>query len=377
MSAVGSSSDNQKFVVYSFSGSKEKFQEWKIKTLSLSRVHKVHRFLTQKVALPTEQEAEVKGENSTEYKTYESNVKAYDLLVRSCTGVPLSLIESVEDGNAYEAWQKLLSKYETKKEDVQALEESWNGCKLEGMSIDPVEWFLKLDRINRLLESIDVKYKKDEVQLAGHILNNVGKDYAAVVTSIEASGNTKDVDMIKDAIERHWKKNRSSSGKGLSEAFVAESKFTGTCNYCKKPNHKWKDCFKRKADLKKKDEGGRTAGAGNKGTVGGAMKCWLCGGPHAKKECSKYKGGKGKEVHTVYEEGMFLCEAVSVTPAPTYKEVLLMQHEVNTITPVAINYDADSESVEEEEEDVINNEEVDDEIDDLIELAFCQRIDNA
>ena len=275
--------ENSKFVVYSFSGSKEKFQEWKVKTLSLSRVHKVHRYLTQKMSIPTEQEAENKGESSSEYKTYEGNVKAYDLLVRSCTGIPLGLIESVESGNAYEAWEKLLSKYETTKEDIQSLEEEWNSCKLDGLSTDPVEWFLKLDRINRLLESIDLKYKKDDVQIAGHVLNNVSKEYSGVVTSIEASGKTKDVEAIQDAIERHWKKNKSSaSGKGLGEAYSMEygkQKFTGICNYCKKPGHKWADCFKRKADLKKKNDGGGGGKKpGNDQNGSSSKKCWICGG---------------------------------------------------------------------------------------------------
>ena len=134
-----SGTETSKFVVYSFSGTKEKFQEWKIKTLSLACVHKVHRFLTKKETIPTEQEAENKDETSKEYKTYKGNVKAYDLLVRSCTSTPLGLVETVKDGNAFEVWNKLLGKYETTKEDVQSLEESWNSCKLKGLSMDPVE----------------------------------------------------------------------------------------------------------------------------------------------------------------------------------------------------------------------------------------------
>ena len=246
--STSNDSSSHKFIVYSFSGTKEKFQEWKVKTLSLARVHKVHRYFTQKLTIPSEQEAENKGENSDEYRTYEGNVRAFDLLVRSCTGVPLGLIESVQDGNAYEAWGKLIAKYETTKSDVQSLEEQWNACKLESTSTDPVEWFLKLDRINRMLSSIDPKYMKDDVQVAGHILNGVCKEYATVVTSIETSGNTKDVTVIQESIEKHWKKLKGSGGikSALGEAFVAE-KFKGICNYCKKSGHKFADCYKRQA----------------------------------------------------------------------------------------------------------------------------------
>ena len=327
MSASGT--ESSKFVVYSFSGSKEKFQEWKVKTLSLSRVHKVHRYLTQKLVIPTEQEAENKGESSSEYKAYEGNVKAYDLLVRSCTGIPLGLIESVESGNAFEAWEKLISKYETTKEDVQSLEERWNGCKLDGLTQDPLEWFLHLDRINRLLESIDKKYKKDEVQIAGHLLNNVGKDYSSVVTGLEASGKTKDVEAIQDAFKRHWKKYKSTGSKGgLGEAYALEGKkFTGICNYCKKPGHKWADCFKRKADMKKKGEGGKKKEDGSQSQS--SKKCWVCGGDHLKKDCPKRNNGsKNNELNTIFEDSMYCCE---VQDGVSYKDVLV--GEINMCIP--------------------------------------------
>ena len=184
--------------------------------MNLVSIHKVHCYLTQKVTLPAEQEAKNKGESLGKFKTYDGNVKAYDLLVRSFTGIPLSLIKSVDSGNACKMWEKLLSKYKMEKENTQSLEEEWNSCKLEGLLTDPVGWFLKLDRINRLLELLDLKYKKDDVQLAEPMLNNVGKEYSGVVTSIEASGKTKGIDAIKDVIERHWKKNKTSGGsKGL------------------------------------------------------------------------------------------------------------------------------------------------------------------
>ena len=64
MSGTTSGSDSHKFVVYAFSGSKEKFQEWKVKTLGLARVHKVSRYLTTQIAIPTEAEAEVLSETT-------------------------------------------------------------------------------------------------------------------------------------------------------------------------------------------------------------------------------------------------------------------------------------------------------------------------
>ena len=146
----------------------------------------------------------------------------------------------VDEGNAYLAWKKLLNKYKTSKEDVQDIEERWADCKLNSIATDPTEWFLDIDRINRLFQSIDPKYKKDEVQVVGHMLKNMYSEYDSVVTGIETSGKTKDVDVIQDAVEKHYKKKNPTkpSGNNLGEAFFlanGKKKFTGKCNYCGKP----------------------------------------------------------------------------------------------------------------------------------------------
>ena len=104
-----------KTVVYSFGGDKAKFAEWKAKTLSLARVHKVSTYLTTDMTVPTEAEIEGKDESDALVKAYDKNVKAFDILVRSCTDTPLMLIQSVENGNARKAWKALLEKYEAKK----------------------------------------------------------------------------------------------------------------------------------------------------------------------------------------------------------------------------------------------------------------------
>ena len=93
MTTVSSAAtESHKYVVYSFSGTKEKFQEWKIKTLSLARVQKIQKYLTTEIVIPDEDAADAAAEGSNTRKTYDANVKAFDLLIRSCTGVPLGLV---------------------------------------------------------------------------------------------------------------------------------------------------------------------------------------------------------------------------------------------------------------------------------------------
>ena len=355
-SNAGDSGMSQKFVVYSFSGSKERFQEWKTKTLSLSRVHKVYKYLTTEIEdIPDEDEAEDWDSTSSEYKKYEKNVKADDLLVRSCTGTPLGLIEKVEEGNAHEAWKALLKEYETSDDDVHELEAKWIDCKLSNFGTNPTDWFLKLDRINRLLESIGSKYRKDEIQYSGHIIKNMCSEYKTVVTSLVTSGKSADLEAIQDAVKKHWKEHgEGSKGGELSEAFYLEGgkKFQGVCNYCKKPGHKWKDCFKRKADAKN-GNGGRNPGNNFRSGSGGGRnyrpipnfsekkKCWLCGGDHLKKDCKLYRNNKQQgrdernELNHVFDDGIFMCEYVKVNK-PSYKDVVVLG-EINLSVPTQVN----------------------------------------
>ena len=150
-------------------------------------------------------------------------MNAYDLLVRSCTGTHLGLIEKVTDANAHEAWKALLKEYETNDDDVHELEAKWSKCKLENFGMNPTDWFLKLDRINRLLESIGTRYGKDDLQYPGHIIKNMCSEYKTVVTSLVTSGKSNDLDAIKDAVKKHWKEHGSDSqGNGMSEAFYME-----------------------------------------------------------------------------------------------------------------------------------------------------------
>ena len=207
----------------------------------------------------------------------------------------MSIVNSVQDDNAYQAWVKLLKKYETDEGDIQELEWRWTNCKLEDFRTDPDTWFLDMDHLNQLLGSIDKKYKKDELQISAHIFNNMCEEYSSVVTSLETSGATDDIQHIQDSISKHWKKNQKKEGpKSLNEAFFVSS---DACTYCGKKNHKYEDCFKRLRDSKNKELSEKYER--NRGKEyekpnnyqSGERKCWLCGGDHLKSNAQDTEEG--------------------------------------------------------------------------------------
>lgn len=58
------------------------------------------------------------------------------------------------------------------------------------------------------------------------------------------------------------------------------------CGHCGKKGHTDVQCWKKHPELRPKSKGNGDGGKKKKGP------CWICGGPHQKKECSKYKGNK-------------------------------------------------------------------------------------
>ena len=202
------------------------------------------------------------------------------------------------------------------------------------------------------------------MQIAGHILNNMSKDYSAVVTSIEASGKIGDVEAIQEAVQKHWKKNNASGSKSknLGETFVTE-KFKGTCNYCKKPSHKFADCWKHQADLKKKGNNGDNDNSKK------PVKCWICGGPHPKKQCPKYKGNKNNsnEMNHMFEEGMLLCTPIKKEEEPKVKELNLSVPVLSELKENSNNEDEGSVVIVQGINDATSTTNVDDQQNELIQ----------
>ena len=105
-----------------------------------------------------------------------------------------------------------------------------------------------------------------------------------------------------------------------------KQKFTGTCNYYKKLRYKWADCFKRKADLKKNNEGGGKKE--DNGSNLSSKKCWVCGVNHLKKDCPKRNDRNNNKLNMIFKDIMFCCE---VQPGVIYKDVLM--GEINMCIP--------------------------------------------
>ena len=125
-----------------FSGKGSDFNEWKIKTLSLARGKKFDVYLLEDGSKSTDQDV-VDNHNNR-------NADMWDQLPLSLSGTAFSVIQEA-DGDAHEAWNLLLDKYNMsseKKLSLTDVTEEWNDSRLCSTKVDPDDWFTYLYRVN-------------------------------------------------------------------------------------------------------------------------------------------------------------------------------------------------------------------------------------
>ena len=107
---------------FKFDGDDDEWPEWKKKTLALARKKGYADALTTNLA------------GSSSSAEVQRNSEAYDLLLISCKKTPFGIVDR-KNGNAYEAWNALIKKYEASHlMDLIHLDQEFANCKLRDAS---------------------------------------------------------------------------------------------------------------------------------------------------------------------------------------------------------------------------------------------------
>ena len=180
---------------------------------------------------------------------HSDNTEAYDQILMGCSGIPLGLVKRAK-GKARLAIETLDEKYAGAEDtDLTTLLNEFNGCKLEGTTTDPVEWFVKLDSINEKLGNIEEQYQKKDYEMKAHLLGNLPAEYSDVKTKISGKEKEYTVTAIEKEIRNKWKRDFKVDGKNEKDqkALMASSgkskrKFKGRCRKCGIQGHKASEC---------------------------------------------------------------------------------------------------------------------------------------
>jgi len=285
--------------VIPFGGKHEDWPMWSKKFLARSRER-----CYKEVLLGTSEEATT---DEAKLKLRLSNEKAYTDLLLSCSdevsfgAVEEAVTDELPDGDAKKAWANLVAKYEPKTSGTLVLlKKEFFASKMESAEADPDEWIASLERTRQRLRMMKSVVTDEDLMI--HILNNLPKDYDAIVEQLEddlaASGPNKlTLERVRDKLRIKFQRLHRDDAADQKETALAAGnflpKFKGLCRVCGKQGHKGSDCWQNKNKGSGQSTantnptgGGRGNGGGGNGNGGRRNgggrgrfdgKCFYCG----------------------------------------------------------------------------------------------------
>ena len=184
------------------------------------------------------------------------------------------------------------------KEDVQVVQRKFDELKLSDGDA-PSVFFTELEDINNKFdyfqEAGGKSYKKDATELIIKITESVAKDskYGTTIETYETSTSKSTMtsaaklDNLKSALTRYYEKNfqRNGSKTGTGKV-IMNATDVKVCGHCGRKCHTDVQCWKKDPELRPKP---KPKGNDNGGKKKGKGSCWLCGGPHQKKDALSIK----------------------------------------------------------------------------------------
>jgi hypothetical protein len=264
-----------------FSGTKEGYHMWEIQMRAFLRELGCAEALRR-----TDLEAEVgdrliRKKNDTAYARIAIPIMSDDsvnaeLIKRSVSSV-------YPEGDAALAWQALADRFEPKNAvDQQTLMTELFASTLENGSKDHEVWILELQRMQTKLNAMGAT--ESDNMVIGHILSRLASEYDHVDDNL-ASRENKTIASVSSILKDIYERLKKGENFRSTEAtvLVGYKKFSGDCRYCGKKGHKAAECFKKRDDLKNKNDGGKN----KRGFQGECHHCGKKG--HKKAECFKLK----------------------------------------------------------------------------------------
>lgn len=284
--------------LFKFDGDEANWLEWSTKTLSLAKT-KGFRLAYATDTKPCSDTVYETTATEKERKVYETNDRAYQLLIISCTGIAFGLVNQAKtkdliDGDAFMAWKNLCDRYAPHEvSDLIQLSSDFSNCALG--TYDPDEWFIKLDLIRNRMTQINAKFEKEDEEVIAHILNKLPAEYSEVVTNVEGMSSMTLRD-VKAKIRAFYKRKFKDTNTAKELAMTAGGKFKGQCRNCGKQGHKASECRSKSNVAGDKGQKDKKTG----------VKCFNCNkfAGHYAKDCPELK--KTKTSDDKKETGMFV-----------------------------------------------------------------------
>jgi len=117
------------------------------------------------------------------------NDLAYDYMAKTCTDDALEYMWAAKTANSYGdvhmAWKGLYERYQSIKDDLIALSEEYDNCKLKKASDNPCQWYAELEYLQLQMERTGMQ-KKTEAEVVAIIMDRMPAKYEVVTSALRA-----------------------------------------------------------------------------------------------------------------------------------------------------------------------------------------------
>ena len=301
-----------------FDGTDAKWHVWKAKFVAYACYKGFEGILSGDEVSPGERDSagmKIVPSDNDEKRAKRNNTVAYASLIMACQSGPFGYVngarsEEFPNGNAKEAWDKLVSTYESSNmANVIALSGQWTKCTINENE-NPDIWFVELDRIRERLSHTSSAIS-DGAYVA-HVINNLPEVYKSlVVGKFGLASSELTIQEVKKNVRDYYDlyvRDETKTNKNGEQAFFSKSKFKGDCRKCGKYGHKAVDCRSKGNTTEKRE---LTPEQRNKRKN---VKCYNCQKMgHYASECNNQKNApikqKGEDANTT-TQGMFVVTCI-------------------------------------------------------------------
>ncbi len=150
----------------------------------------------------------------------------YNYMVTTCTDDALEYMWAAKTANSYrdarKAWKNLFERYKSIKDDLIALSEEFDNCKMKKLDDDPCQWYVELEYLQLWMECMG-EQKKTKAEMVPIIMDQMPAKYEVVTSALRAKPvEEQTLDLVRTVYWLYWDANL----KGMEQSSESDANVT-------------------------------------------------------------------------------------------------------------------------------------------------------
>jgi len=183
----------------------QKFREWTAATMTVGLKEGWLEILISNMTLDRA------IEKAEDIAAVLKNDLAYDYMAKTCTDDALEYVQAARTVNSHgdvrKAWKDLYERYQSVKDDLIALSEEYDNCKLKKLNDNPYQWYTELEYLQLQIERMGMQ-RKTEAEVVAFIMDWMPTEYEVVTSALRTKPvEEQTLDLVRTVYYLYWDAN--------------------------------------------------------------------------------------------------------------------------------------------------------------------------